>query len=330
MIINRVVVIYYLFLFFSFALGLLGASIGLYAAFLRKSDISPETRYKTDKYLYLCSSAMHLGIWLRIIMVPLWFYMLQNLIPLIPGAMCLAGVHQNVPIYSWVSSSLKLFLPLLYFAWIVISMIDKKFIEQPFLKFRYYFLAPLLILIFIEIFFDIRYLLFIKPVKVTCCTAMFDLNTGNVPKIFTESHWYWIMAFCITFIIQNLLMLKRKMKKYSYFLISLFSTLLFISLLFSLHTKLSPLILNAPFHHCIFCLLQINMYVLTGTVLLLIGIYMAFTYGIIGFLSIAYQWEAKVMPYMNKIKFINMALYISGFLILLFITITSLANENII
>jgi len=57
--------------------------------------------------------------------------------------MCLAGVHQNVPIYSWVSSSLKLFLPLLYFAWIVISMIDKKFIEQPFLKFRYYFLAPL-------------------------------------------------------------------------------------------------------------------------------------------------------------------------------------------
>jgi len=43
----------------------------------------------------------------------------------------------------------------------------------------------------------------------------------------------------------------------------------------ALHSSLSPLILDAPFHHCIFCLLQNSRIVLGGFALLLTGLYSA-------------------------------------------------------
>ena len=56
----------------------------------------------------------------------------------------------------------------------------------------------------------------------------------------------------------------------------------FISLLLAMHTKLSPLLLETPFHHCVFCLLQTNTLVLIGFVLLMVGIYLSVACGIIG------------------------------------------------
>jgi len=324
MILNKFVVIYYLFLFCSFALGLLGVAVGLNTILSLQLTIAPETRQKLENRLYLVSSALFIGACIRVVMIPLWFIMLQSLIPLIPGAMCLAGVHIAVPIYSWSASSMKLVLPLFYFTWITITMVDKKIMEQPFLKFRHFLLIPLIIFIFAEACLDLQYLLSLKSVNVTCCTALFDFSDGTVPEIFTESHWYFVILFCMVLLLQSFLMMIFQNRKTVYILIAVCSSALFITLPLSLHSQLSPLILDAPFHHCIFCLLQISMPALAGTFLLLMAIYLSFAYGLIGFVGHQKDILDKIAVYLIKIRLTSLILYALGVILLLIPTVIQL------
>ena len=314
--INKFIVIYYLFLFCSVAIGLLGGVVGLVAISRWRSGSSHEIRFELEKKLHLSASAIFIGTVLRLVMLPLWFLMLQSLIPVIPGAMCLGGVHQNVPFYSWLASSMKLVLPLFYFSWILITVVDRKFVTQPFLRYRHIFLLPLVILILGEAFLDVKHLVSIKAVSVTCCTAIFDYNTGNIPEIFTESNWYFVIIFCAAFAIQTLLLLLPDKK--ATFALSLFnSAVLFFSLPLAIHTKLSPLILEAPFHHCIFCLLQNNVSVLSGSFLLLAAIYLSFSYGLIGFAAIGEKTQQKITSCLGRIKRLTLCVYCVGFILIL-------------
>lgn len=317
--INKFIVIYYLFLFCSFAMGLLGAAVGLHTIVRWRSATSPETKRKFENNLYLCMSAIFLGACIRVVMVPLWFSMLQSLIPLIPGSMCLAGVHLAVPIYySWLSSLLKLVLPLFYFTWIALTIIDRKIIEQPFLKFRHFFLIPLLIFIFAETFLDLKYLFLLQPKMVTCCTAIFDLSSR------AEIQWHFVISFCVVLAMQLIFMTLFQKKKTTYMLTVISSVIVFINLPLALHTKLSPLILDAPFHHCIFCLLQINMFALAGTFFLILAIYSSFSFGLIGLVGRSKSCYEKIDGFLNKIKLASLILYAIGFVLLLIPTIYSL------
>jgi hypothetical protein len=82
--------------------------------------------------------------------------------------------------------------------------------------------------------------------------------------------------------VQTGLLLLRRSKAGVHLGIIALAVVAFISLLLAMHTKLSPLILETPFHHCVFCLLQNNTWVLAGFVLLMLGIYLSVACGIIG------------------------------------------------
>lgn len=323
MIINKYMVIYYLFLACSFILGLLSAVIGLKTIWKWRFIKTPEEQYNLEKNFYLCSSAMFVGISIRIMMIPLWYFMLQSLIPLIPGAMCLAGVHACVPFYSWAASSLKIILPLLYFTWIMITILDNKMKKHPFLNFRHYFLIPVILFVFLETFVDMKYLFSLAPRTVTCCTAMFDLGSSSTTaQIFTETHWGWVLGFCVIFVLQNILMmLSKKNNRIIDSSLIIGSILLSIALLFSLHTKLSPVILEAPFHHCIFCLVQINMFVLIGTAVLMLGVYFNFVYGLLRIIQGKTGVSEKtdiIKLFYQKIRLAIWILYGLGVLLILF------------
>ena len=324
MIINKFIAVYYLFLFFSFAIGLLGAVVGLRAIGRWRSADTPEKRYQLEKLLYLCTSAMFLGVVLRVVMIPLWFWMLNSLVPLIPGAMCLAGVHLNVPVYSWLASTLKVILPLVYFTWIIISRVDRTLVEQPFLKFRHYLLVPLIILILAETFLDLKYLFSLKVSNVTCCTALFDYNTGNISEVLTENHWYFVIICGIFLLLQAIILMAAERKRAGHVAIAALAGGLFVTLILALHTKLSPLILDAPFHHCIFCLLQGNLFVFSGFFFLLLGIYLSFSFGLVGFWSTGNTNYEKLSSYLKKIKSISLLMYAGGFLLLLVPTLQHL------
>jgi len=317
MLLNKYIVIYFLFLFSSLAISLLSATVGLKTILKWRSDQTSETRRLLENKLYLCRSAMFVGASVRVIMVPLWFLMLQSLIPLVPGAMCLAGVHLAVPSYSWLASAMKLVLPLFYFTWIIIEIADRKIMSQPFLKFRHLFLMVVIIAVLAETFLDIKYLLAVKPVNVTCCTALFDMGSDNIPLLLTESHWYFISAFGLAMVMQTVFLLLPRKKKIAFLFIILLAFTLFITLPLGLHTQISPLLLDAPFHHCIFCLLQNNFFMLAGGGVSLLVIYFSFAYGLMGFIGLNKEGWELICKFLKKVRFISLFLLAAGFILFL-------------
>lgn len=282
MVLNKFIVVYYLFLFISLAMGALAAASGLWAFIHAKNTATHEAARRLEKYLYLSIAAIMVGAVVRLVMVPLWFFVLQSLETVLPGAMCLAGVHDNVPVYSWLASSMKLVLPGLYLAWLFVIAADRQIAEQPFFRTRQLLLIPLIVLLIGESLLDVRFLTALKPTPVSCCTTIFDLNTRNAPLVLTQSHWYFVALFPLALGIQTGLLLLRQTKAGVHLTVITLAVVAFISLLLAMHTKLSPLILETPFHHCVFCLLRTNTLVLTGFVSLMVGIYLSVACGIIG------------------------------------------------
>ncbi len=309
MLLNKYIVIYALFLVCALGVGLLAAGYGLMVLFRSRSDDTAEKRHHLEKYLYLCTSAMFIGALIRIVMLPLWFVTLHSLIPSIPGAMCLAGVHLNVGAYAWAASSMKLILPLLYFTWIYITGIDRSMPAQPFFRLRQMLLAPLIVLLFGEAFLDIRFLTGLTPSPVTCCTAIFDFNPQNMPPVLTETHSYFVILFLAALLMQLFLMALPRAGRWMHLGTVALSLILFISLPLALHTRLSPLILDSPFHHCIFCVVQNNLWVLAGFGLSLIAIYLSFAQGLTAFTNPS---ALHTHPYSRRVRIATCLLYIAG------------------
>lgn len=282
MVLNKFVVVYDLFLFISLAVGVLAAASGLWALLHAGKTATHEGARRLEKYLYLSISAMMVGAVVRLVMVPLWFLTLESLVKVIPGTMCLAGVHDNVPVYSWLASSMKLVLPGLYLSWLFVVAADRQIAEQPFFKIRQILLIPLIVLLLGESLLDFRFLTALKPTPVSCCTVLFDLNTQNVPPVFTQTHWSFVALFPLTAGAQTGLLIRQGRTRGHLGIIAL-AVGAFTFLLLAMHTKLSPLLLETPFHHCVFCLLQTNTLVLAGFILLLAGIDLSVACGIIGF-----------------------------------------------
>jgi len=206
--------------------------------------------------------------------------------------MCLVGVHNiNAPL-SYIASGLKLAMLPLYGYWLFLNYLDRKVVTQPFMKQKTVFLTPLGILILCETILDAFFLLSVPPHQVSCCTSLFNVPAESVPQVITASTWLWVAIFYVLVlfimgeIVFFLIAQKRSAssKKGRWFgkkslLISetLIIIFLFAVFVLALHTKISPLFLGPPFHHCVFCLgqevwdalLSVSM-IFTGLILLLI------------------------------------------------------------
>jgi len=239
----------------------------------RKWDITSdaEEQYDLEKKVYLIITIMSLGFFLRLLMVPLWFWTLHSMIISIPGAMCLVGVHNIDAPVSYIASALKLVLPVLYGYWLILNFLDRQVATQPFIKPKLIFLSPLGILILIESVLDITLLLSVPPRQVSCCTSLFDVLRDNISQIVTGSTWMWVAVFdCLSaFILGEMIWFWTAQKRslssnggwwFGKKSIMIFETLIivftFAVFVLSLHTKIAPLFLNLPFHHCVFCLGQ--------------------------------------------------------------------------
>ena len=292
MILNNYIITYLVCSFFSLLIGLVAAVNGFHV--WRRWDITSqaEEQYRLEKRVYLIITVLSLGFILRLLMVPLWFWTLHSMIISIPGAMCLVGVHNvNVPL-SYIASGLKLAMLPLYGYWLLLNYLDRKVVTQPFMKQKMTFLIPLGILILCETILDASFLLSVPPHQVSCCTSLFDAPVESAPQVITASTWLWVAIFYVLVfsimgeIIFFLIAQRRRpsSKKGRWFgkkslLISetLIIIFLFVVFILALHTKVSPLFLGLPFHHCIFCLCQevwdallsVSM-IFTGLILLMI------------------------------------------------------------
>ena len=292
MILNSYIITYIVCSLVSLLLGLTAVVNGIFA--LIKWDITKnaDDQYRLEKRVYFVITALCLSFFMRIFMVFLWFFALNSMIISIPGAMCLVGVHNvSVPL-SYVATAMKLVLPSLYGYWLVLNYLDRQVPSQPFLKQKLFFIAPLGILMITEAALDMSFFFSAPPRQVSCCTSLFDIPGEDVVNIISGSSWIWVISFYILslLLISQVIYFFFFQKKSSahekkwfgnkYLLIASTGLISLVigTFIFALQTKISPLFLELPFHHCIFCLLQEETDALISFLLIFMGLNLALIY----------------------------------------------------
>ena len=297
MILNNYITTYLVCSLLSIFVGLIAGLKGFYI--WKNWDINnpAEKQYALEKKVYLIITVVSLGFLLRLLMIPLWFLSLQSMIGSIPGAMCLVGVHNVDAPVSYIASSLKLVLPALYGYWLILNLLDRQAATQPFMNQKLAALAPMGILIVTEAILDICFFFSTPPRQVSCCTSLFDIPRDDILQVVTEATWLWTTIFYVLaiFILTEtvyFLIAQKKTKKESektdrgwWFgskSMMLFETVVIISLfivfIIALQTKISPLFLHLPFHHCIFCLCQEVWDALLSFVMIFVGLVLLLIY----------------------------------------------------
>lgn len=282
MILNNFVVSYWVMTTISLGLCIPAAWVGWFVAGRWKSGIECEQQSQLEKSVYLVITLICLAFSMRLFMIPLWFLTLQSLIPSVPGAMCMAGIHSlDVPI-SYLATILKFFIPLAYLYWLILNSADRRIESQPFLTQKLRLVLPLAVLMAAESFLDAHFLHWVRPKIVSCCTFMFDVPRAAAMKVIRRSSVLWMFSFYI-FLGMALFLswLRSERGRMIRILSALSSALALIFLVLTLHTKVSPLMLEAPFHQCIFCLWQGIPDIAIASALLIMGLWLNFVFAAI-------------------------------------------------
>lgn len=258
MLLNTYVVTYLLLSFLSLLIGGVALVVGVSVAWKWEPGNPSDQQYRLEKNVYLSMTLIMLGFYLRLALVPLWFFMLQGFVPSIPGAMCLCGVHLLKTPYSFISTALKFLVPMAYGYWLMLNLLDRKIETQPLMKRKLYTLIPLGALMCVESYSDLRFLFTVRPRFVNCCSSLFDDSSSALLQTMTYSGWGWVLAyFGAAFALLALAaFLLRRVRSRAGALLWLLSPLTLIAFVLAVHTRLSPFFLHARFHHCVFCVWQ--------------------------------------------------------------------------
>ena len=335
MILNNYITTYLVCSLLSLFIGLIAALNGF--QIWKNWDINnpAEKQYELEKKVYLIITVVTLGFLLRLLMIPLWFMSLQSMIGSIPGAMCLIGVHNVDAPVSYIASSLKLLLPAFYGYWLILNLLDRQIATQPFIKQKLAVLPPLGLLIVLETVLDLCFFFSTPPRQVSCCTSLFDLPRDDILQVITESTWLWTIIFYILaiFILSEiayfLITLKKNQKKsggtdqcwwFGKKMVMLFETViiifLFIFFIIAIQTKISPLFLHLPFHHCIFCLFQEVWDALLSFIMIFVGLLLLLIYFWIVSLSGYRDVDSIIGKKLSTLLKCSGIIFFTGFIIL--------------
>ena len=222
----------------------------------RKSDL--EERYELEKDFYLILAAVCIALAIRLSIVPLYFWTMQSLVPMIPGAMCLWGVFNALPELAWPALGLKFFLPSLYAGWLILAWLNTRCKRNQLVG----NLAGLFILItpflLIDSILDLTIFTRLTPTQVSCCSSAIDVGPRPIPPtIGTLGGQSTILLF---FVLSSLLLITTALlsvkRQETEWVARFFAITLIPTTLLTMTEVLTPWILHLPFHYCPFCLLS--------------------------------------------------------------------------
>lgn len=222
----------------------------------KKSDF--EEKYQLEKDFYLIFAAACIALALRLSIVPLYFWTMQTLIPMIPGAMCLWGVFNTLPDLTWPALGLKFLLPSLYASWLILALVNAKCKRNQLvgsLAGFFIFIIPFLL---IDSVLDLVIFVKLTPIQVSCCSSAIDVGSRPIPATIGTVSGQFIMA--LLFVLSSVLFiatafLSTRKQKFEW-VARLFAVLLAPATLLTMTEVLAPWILHLPFHYCPFCLLS--------------------------------------------------------------------------
>jgi hypothetical protein len=276
-IVNVLTVIYAVIAFLALAVALPAAVVGSLVARGWRADSGLEERHELEKKVYLVITLMAVGLSLRLALVPLWFLTLSSLVSHVPGAMCLAGVHMLDSPWSFIASALKIAVPLGYGYWLVLNALDRKIPGQPLMRLKLLLLAPLALILIVESSLDLHVLASVEPRMVSCCSSLFDMPRTGLTRVVSSSTPLWMLMFAVAGTSAQGLsyLVARRQSIVPRTLLAVAASGTIVTFLLTLHSSLSPVLLHAPFHHCIFCVMQLSVDVPLAIGLVICGSWLA-------------------------------------------------------
>ncbi len=210
-------------------------------------EASTTFQYGLEKRNYLVNTIIIFTVSVKIILFILFVKSLDDLSPLVPGAMCATGVI-GANKYGNILLVYKIFILFLLGVWIMINKLDLMTKKFAYLRKKYYLFVVIFILIVIEFILEILFFTDIPlNTPVFCCSVVFvvenlpfGLETIDIVKIF-----YLIFVF---------ILVSNYFRKSS---LSFILNVLFLFIAYYCATYyFGTYVYEQPNHKCPFCMLQ--------------------------------------------------------------------------
>jgi hypothetical protein len=245
-------------------IGVLSLGLALYGGFISTAIIEglsqgSEEQHRSEQKYYLLGMIGVIVLLSRVLIAPIFFWMLQSLVPYCPGAMCSYGVVNVSRPVSEIATTLKLLLPFVYGMWLVIELANRREPTLPFMQsLARSFLILLLPLLAVDSATDILIVTAMRPVYAPCCSSVYDVDPPFSPSAILGPEFGMMLLFtsiALTFALIGVQWIKR-ISKHLPFLTLTLSALVSVLYLVMLHDTYAPLVLGLSNHHCPYCLFQ--------------------------------------------------------------------------
>ncbi|MFO7835167.1 MAG: hypothetical protein R6V83_00810 [Candidatus Thorarchaeota archaeon] len=244
------------------ALGILSLALAFYGGWIAASITEGseiENEHRSEYLYYLLSMIGLIVLVTRLFNVPLFFWLLQSLVPFLPGAMCAYGVVNAGYPFSTMALLSKLILPLFYGVWLTIDLANRRQPRIPLMKtLARTFLVVLLPLVLFDSTVDLVFVITLQPIDVPCCSSVYDVNPPFSPSsLFGPVVSFVIMALTVILALAlSALQWLRKDSNLVRFGTVALSGIVAILYVLAIHDVLAPLSLGLATHHCPYCLFQ--------------------------------------------------------------------------
>ena len=244
-------------------IGLLSLGLALYGGIVSLSvvegiDGSQDQRQGAEQKYYLLGMIGVIVLLARLLAAPIFFWMLQSLVPYCPGAMCVYGVVNVGAPYSSIALILKLLLPFIYGLWLVFEFANRRLSVLPFTRnLSRYFLVGLVPLVLVDSAVDVLLISSIRPVYAPCCSSVYDVDPPFSPSaIFGAEIGFLLVAAAVVLTLSLIVIQWYARERRTHLHVLFLSAIVSFLYLVTLHDTLAPLVLGLADHHCPYCLFQ--------------------------------------------------------------------------
>jgi len=234
-------------------------------------DRFTKRQFDLENRSYLVMSIIFFVLGLKMLLLPYFAYTIDALSPLVPGAMCAAGVI-DANAYGSPLLLLKIIILFLSGLWLGVNRIDLEGKHYPYMKLKSWFYLLLFVLLSAELVLDILYFSKIETTNpVSCCSVIFGEIGGNRLPFGLDTTKLLILFYLLYVLLVLMLLSERYLVRAA---VSLFFALIaYYSVVYFFGTYIYAL----PTHRCPFCMLQAEYhyigYLLWG--LLFVGTFLA-------------------------------------------------------
>ena len=222
---------------------------------------SSERQYFLEKRTYLVAALMKFALLTHIFLFALTALALDEIAPLIIGAMCPVGVLASNS-YGFPFLYLKIASVFIFATWLIFNHIDNQMRDYPLVGLKYFYLLVCYPVYIVETVLFFLFVFKLNPMVITsCCGSVFSESasgiTGTMSSVPTAVVLISLAVLVMVIILRYALSRKQAQLKLlsalagsvvwmGFFVVSILAVLSFISVY----------IYEMPTHHCPFCFMQ--------------------------------------------------------------------------